>query len=178
MKIFEKVKDILYDSIDYVIMLTIVLVVVFVIGWRLDVLFAKDAFEDKDNNTVIVDNSNRPDPNIHKDEAPDNEEIENPEEPNKSTEPTTPNKEPKPTTPTEPAPPANNNAEFVKIQIPDGTLPGKIGTILENNGLVTSGKDFVAKAVEMKLETKLKSGSYSIQKGSSLEQVVKIIAKR
>lgn len=35
----EKSKDILYDSIDYLIMLGIVIVVVSIIAWRLDLLF-------------------------------------------------------------------------------------------------------------------------------------------
>lgn len=165
MKFLEKLKDILYDSIDYVIMLTIVVIVVFVIGWRLDVLFAKDAYEPKDNDTVIVDNSTRPKPNdVHNTEDDDKENPdENPDETEK---------------PEDNLPPTNVETEVVNVKIPDGSLPGKIGNILVEYGLVSSSKDFVDKAVELKLETKLRSGSFEISKGSNLEQIVKIIANR
>lgn len=171
MKFLEKLKDILYDSIDYVIMLTIVVIVVFVIGWRLDVLFAKDAYEPKDNDTVIVDNSTRPKPNdVHNTEDDDKEDPdENPDETEKPEEPPTN---------VEATPPTNVETEVVNVKIPDGSLPGKIGNILAEYGLVNNSKDFVDKAVELKLETKLRSGSFDIPKGSNLEQIVKIIAKR
>lgn len=179
MKFLEKFKDIVYDSIDYIIMLSIVIIVVFVIGWRLDVLFAKDAYDPNDNSTVIVDNSSRPEPNddVHNTDNNENPETpnKNPDEPAKSEEPTKPEE---PTNPTDQTPPANVEKEVINVRIPDGSLPGKIGSILAEYGLVNSSKDFVAKAVELKLDTKLKSGSFEIPKGSNLDQVVKIIAKR
>ncbi|MBC8588729.1 hypothetical protein [Paratissierella segnis] len=181
----EKAKDILYDSIDYVIMFVIILVVVFVIGWRLDVLFANDAYEPNTDNedTVIVDNSTRPEPNdnIHKpdDDNPDSEDnpekVDNLDNDDKGTSDDNIEKgeEPAP-----PVPPENVSNEVTNIKIPDGSLPDKIGNILVENGIINSSKDFVSKAVELKLETKLRSGSFDIPKGSNLEQVVKIIANR
>lgn len=177
MKFLEKLKDILYDSIDYIIMLAIVVIVVFVIGWRLDVLFAKDAYEPKNNDTIIVDNSTRPKPNdVHNAEDGDKENPD--EKPDESVKPEEPNKPDNSTNPGESTPPTNVEAEVVNVKIPDGSLPGKIGNILAEYGLVNSSKEFVDKAVEMKLETKLRSGSFEIPKGSDLEKIVKIIAKR
>lgn len=150
----EKAKDILYDSIDYIIMLAIIVAVVFVIGWRLDVLFADDAHEPDNEDTVIVDNSTRPEPNdnMHKPNDVDNPDTEdNPE---------------------------NVKNEVVNIKIPDGSLPDRIGNILVENGIISSSKDFVTKAIELNLETKLRSGSFDIPKDSSVEQIVKIIANR
>lgn len=179
MKFLEKLKDILYDSIDYVIMLSIIIVVVFVIGWRLDVLFAKDAFDPNDNNIVIVDNSTRPKSNDDVHNTDDNDDLENPDEnPGETENPDSNPKPVEPTKPKDPTPPANVGGEVVKVKIPDGSLPGKIGNILVENGLVSSSKDFVSKAVELKLDTKLRSGNFEIPQGSNLEQVVKIIAKR
>lgn len=169
-KVFETIKDILYDSLDYVIMFAILIVVIGVIGWRLDVLFAKDAFDVPNNDEVIVDNSGReqiPDVDIHNPTGEDN-----PEEPGdtESTGEETVNPEPPVV-----APPVEG--KLVKVNIPAGSLPGKIGSILESNQLVSSSKDFIAKAVELKLDTKLKSGDFEIANGSSIEQILKVITK-
>jgi hypothetical protein len=161
-KILEKIQDILYDSLDYVIMLVIVLVVVAVIGWRLDVLFAKDVAS---GNKVIVEGVH----NKVDDEPNDDEDTEVPEEPE---EPETPVEEP----PVDVAPvvPTGGN---IKVTIPAGSLPGKIGSILADNGVINSSRDFIAKAVELRLDTKLKSGTFEIPQGSTHEEILKIITK-
>ena len=65
----------------------------------------------------------------------------------------------------------------VEINIPAKSLPGEIGKILEQQGVVSSAKDFINKCVELKLDTKLKSGKFTINKGASLDDIVKIIAQ-
>lgn len=164
----ENVKDIIYDSIDYIIMFSIIIGVVFVIGWRLDVLFANDALDiPTKNNVEIVDKTppikdSNEDKDIVKDKVPDEEVVEEPED--------DPLKE-------EPADIPSNQGELVNITIPAGSLPSKIGSILESNGLVSSKGDFVKKAQELKLDTKLKSGKFTIANNISIEEVLKIITK-
>lgn len=176
MKGFEKLRDILYDSIDYVFMLAIVVVVALVIGWRLDVLFAKDALEVPPS-TVIVDNSDRPqDVGDEPSDLPEDPATESPDDPGEDPSQEDPQSEP--VDPPQPTPtPPSPQAQSVKVIIPEGSLPGKIGLILEENGVVSSSRDFLAKVVEMKLDTKLRSGTFTIQKGLSIEEVVKIITK-
>ncbi len=173
-KFLEKLKDILYDSLDYVIMIVIVAVVIGVIGWRLDVLFAKDAL-DVSPGTVITDNSNnsleKPD-DIIPDQAP--QENEEPVDNETLIEVETPVQEPQ-TPPTEPVPAPSG--EKINITIPSGSLPGKIASILAENGVIDSSKNFIAKAVELKLDTKLKSGTYSISKGSTYEDILAVLTK-
>ena len=176
-KIMEKIKDILYDSLDYVIMLAIVVIVVAIIGWRLDILFAKDVSETGGKNEVVVVG---PEKEIHNEEEPvenededENSEEENDDSSNEETPNNTPKKEPDETTVEVPA----SNGEPIKITIPAGSLPGKIGSILADHGLIDSSKDFIAKAVELKLDTKLKSGNYSIPSGSSYEEILNILTK-
>ncbi len=41
-KFWEKTKDFLYDSVDYLLMLLVIAIVAGIIGWRLDILFAND----------------------------------------------------------------------------------------------------------------------------------------
>ena len=176
-------RDSIYDSIDYIIMLVIIVSVVFIIGWRLDILFANDATDIPHKNTIISD----------ADDSPKNPTIEKPDESNnaKDPEPTDVNpadpedplgdteqpSNPVPETPTvEDTPPVVEVASIV-ITIPPGSLPSKIGDILESNGLIASKKDFVSKSQELKLDTKLKSGTFKIPNNSSMEQVLNIITK-
>ena len=72
---FEKLKDILYDCVDYIIMILVIIVVILIINWRLGGLFAKDAIETppKISETVSKDNStptneNKPNDNNNLDE--------------------------------------------------------------------------------------------------------------
>lgn len=53
-RILEGIKDLIYDSIDYIIMLCIIGLVVVVIGWRLDILFTDDL---TDNPVVDIENN-------------------------------------------------------------------------------------------------------------------------
>lgn len=233
MKLWEKIKDFLYDSVDYIIMLTIIIAAVAIISWRLDLLFVNngansnltkelesasnkenenpetnnntentDNIENKENtententkdnevatgtgennkestNDTVTDNNNTENTNDAKNtenEAISNEntadnngkEKTNADNNTASTETTTAeNKE-------------NTQAESneeIKLFIPHDALPKKVGQILAEKGLVSSAEDFVKKTVEMKLDTKLKSGDFKIKKGLSLEQIVKIIA--
>lgn len=191
-KIIEKLKDILYDGFDYVVMLGIVVAVVAVIGWRLDILFASDAKDipgttihtavdtpNKDNDKDVA-TGEKPDPSETAEEpaeepteeTPVEEPVETPEDPATEVPPVV---EDPPVS--EPQAPAQASGEKVKIEIPAGSLPGKIGAILQEAGIISSSRDFLAKAVELKLDTKLKAGTYYIAKGSSYEEILKILSK-
>lgn len=183
---FDWLKDFIYDSIDYFIMIAIVIGVVFIIGWRLDILFAKDTSDLPKTPPIVVDNTdidedsisdndgNNNDDVVDSDPTPDAppEDDVNLDDPSEGTDivdnqdsaapPTTPN--PTPVT--------------VTVNIPDGTLPSGIGAILESNGLIPNKNDFVIKAQSMELDRKLRSGTYEINSNSSLEEIIKIIARQ
>ncbi|WMM26905.1 hypothetical protein RBU61_09595 [Tissierella sp. MB52-C2] len=154
-KFYEVVKDILYDSIDYIIMIGIVGIVILIIGWRLDLLFAKDALDVSSHNIPIEDNTDK-DSNQNSDNDNEEKPTDNDNDKNNSEE---------------------TNGQIIKITIPSGSLPSKIGSILEDNGLVSSKADFVLKAQELKLDTKLKSGNYEIKSNSSIEEILTILTK-
>ncbi len=170
---FETIKDMLYDSIDYIIMIGIIGIVVFVIGWRLDLLFAKDALDVPPKNDVILEDNkdNEPDSPIDIEEPNDQAANDKSEDDIKDDESS------------ETPPEDSNNSvnepsdKIVKITIPAGSLPSKIGSILESNGLISSRTDFVQKAQELKLDTKLKSGDYEIKANSTLEEIIKLLSK-
>lgn len=176
MNFYDKFKDFLYDSVDYLFMIGILVVVVGVIGWRLDVLFEKDTVSAQPSDQVVVDNSSREDfldeiiPEVSQAEESEDENSTELDPPTQETSSPEQVNNPAPQTP----PPS---IETVKITIPDGSMPGKIGAILQESGLITSSRDFIAKAVELKLDTKLKSGSYTINKGLALDEIVKLMTK-
>ncbi|WP_425449759.1 hypothetical protein [Dethiothermospora halolimnae] len=70
-----------------------------------------------------------------------------------------------------------NTDEVVNISIPEGTSAFKIADILVDKGLVDNKWNFLNTATELKLDTKLKPGEFKIKKNSSLETMVKILAK-
>ncbi len=175
-KFIEGVKDFLYDSIDYIIIIGIVGAVVLVIGWRLDLLFAKDAIDMPPQVTIVQKPENKP--------SQPSGQVETPGEENPEDDPEIQDDLPEDATPIEPednnpppTDPVTVEGRLIKITIPQGSLPSKIGSILEENGLVTSKNDFVMKSQDLKLDTKLKSGTFEIKYGTSLEDIVRIIAK-
>lgn len=171
-KLFEWLKDILYDSIDYIIMIGIIGIVVFIIGWRLDLLFANDALDFPIQNEIVVDNNSNEDiePTLNDQENGQVIEENNEVEPEDKVVENVPEEVKDPIDKTE-------NNKIIKIVIPAGSLPSKIGSILESNNLVSSRNEFVQKSQELKLDTKLKSGEYNIASGSTIEEILKIITK-
>lgn len=184
-KLIEKIKDILYDTFDYVIMLGIVVAVVAIIGWRLDVLFASDAKDIPGSEIhTVVDSGNSEEDPLGNPENPDEEEnqgeevveVEEPDDSQEVEETEAPIVPPLVEEPIE-TPVGQPSGEIVKIEIPAGSYPGKIGSILVDAGVIDNSKNFIAKAVELGKETKLKSGTYNIAKGSSYEDVIAILSK-
>ena len=204
MNFWEKFKDFLYNSIDYIIMLIVIIAVVCIISWRLDILFVNNGanstltknIENNNDDKKVVENidgdqnneASNEDNGEKLPETAGNSETSDEEAPVETAGDANANEE----TPTETAGDANEEkpaeekpaeekpAETggtIEVNIPAKSLPGEIGKILEQQGLVTSSKDFVNKCVELKLDTKLKSGKFTINKGASLDDIVRTIAK-
>lgn len=208
MNFWEKFKDFLYNSIDYIIMLIVIIAVVCIISWRLDILFVNNGA----NSTLTknIENNNDDKKVVENIDGDQNTEAGNEDTgeklPETAGDANTDEEAPVDTagdanadeeTPTETAGDANeekpaekNTAEekpqeekpaetggTIEVNIPAKSLPGEIGKILEQQGVVSSATDFVNKCVELKLDTKLKSGKFTFNKGASLDDVVKIIAQ-
>lgn len=162
-KFFETLKDVLYDFMDYAMMLVIIVVVAGIIGWRLDILFAKDdpSFAQKDpaEETLISEkntDSNEED-NSDKDTDSDQDDTNQEEDSDKDKE---------------------SPASTITVHIPQGSSTESIGNILEEKDLISSTSDFNKKVKSMKLEKHLRAGDYDIDSDSSLETIVKVIANQ
>ena len=190
MNFWEKFKDFLYNSIDYIIMLIVIIAVVCIISWRLDILFVNNGanstltknIENNNDDKKVVENidgdqnneGNNEDTGDKLPETPGNSETSDEEAPIETAGDANEEK------PAEEKPQEEKPAETggtIEVNIPAKSLPGEIGKILEQQGVVSSATDFVNKCVELKLDTKLKSGKFTFNKGASLEDIVKIIAQ-
>ncbi len=63
------------------------------------------------------------------------------------------------------------------ISIPQGSYPSKIAEILLSNNLINDKDAFLTRCVELNLDTRLQSGTFDIEVGTPLDDVIKIIAK-
>lgn len=150
---FEKIKDILYDGTEYILMIAIIAVVALIINWRIGGLFATNAKNDDkplaEDKTSIVDEYNE-----FIEDSETKTQIEIAEE-------------------------TDENAEekVIDLIIPSGAYANEIGKMLVTKGLIEDSSQFVNKVIEMGVETKLKSGTFQITTGSSLEEIINILIK-
>ena len=188
MNFWEKFKDFLYNSIDYIIMLIVIIAVVCIISWRLDILFVNNGanstltknIENNNEDNKVVENIDGDQDNeaTNEDNGEKVKEGADSEAPAETAGDAKDNEEkPAEEKPAEKAEEKPAQTGSVEVNIPAKSLPGEIGKILEQQGVVSSATDFVNKCVELKLDTKLKSGKFTINKGASLDDVVKIIAQ-
>ena len=128
-----------------------------------------------ENNNVSENTNNTSESNNTQQEENINQPTENTSNNSETNNQT--NTETQPTNQT-PAPTETNTSQEITITIPQGSLPGKVGEILVNNGLVSSKEEFVNTAVQLKLDRSLKSGNFTLKKGMTIEEIVRAIAKK
>lgn len=158
---FDKVLDFLYDYVDYVIMLAIVVIVVGIIGWRLDLIFTGESLADADPTPVVVeDDSGQADDDV------DSSEDETTDEPVEGEEAQGDEEEPE-----------EEPSSDVEIEIPSGTASMGVADILVENGLIDDASEFLARAGEQEAETKLRAGTFTIPSGSSIDEIIQILIR-
>lgn len=176
---FEKVKDVLYNSMDYIAMIVIVVAIAVIIGWRLDLLFA-DNHLDASNEQNIAEENNQVEDSSSKKEKDKPQEDENQDKDDKKDKSqdksNDDNEEQDQDNAKDKDTDTDSLTKDMAIDIPDGSFPPQIGSILETEGIINDSEEFVSKAEDLQLETKLRSGSFEFPKGSTLNDIIKIIA--
>jgi len=188
---FEKLQDILYDFMDYIIMLLIVVAVVGIIGWRLDILFAKDnpSFKQKDPSTdTAINKEDLDDESDSEDEDKDSDETasdsdnkeSNDEKSSSSQDEDIDNKDSSDSKKEDKDKDSDQESKStkVKINIPKGSSSQAIADILKEEGLIDSENDFHKKVESMGVEKYLRADDYEIDSDSSLEKIIKIISNQ
>ncbi len=146
-KIINAIKDFLYNITDYGLIITVVVIMIAVLAWRFDILFNKGI--EKEAIASIPNTSQNANTNEPNNENENNENSDPSEEDNKS---------------------------VITVEIPQGSFPAAIGEILVNENLIEDENEFLNRSVALGLDTKLQSGTYEIETGMSLDDVIKIIA--
>lgn len=145
----NRLKDIFYESLDYIIILAIVIVIGVVIGWRLNVLFKNKPLAEKENTEKSVSIANKT-PDISYDE-PEDKTIPPDETPALSNEP-------------------------VKIIVVDDSTWSDAAKQLSARNLISKEEDFIQTVNELKLQDKLKCRTFYLNANESLEKYALILA--
>lgn len=182
-KLIERIKDILHDSIDIILVVVIFLAVAGTILWRLDILFATDMdmptinqpvdsgeahddgpidspIDSNDNSSPIPDESSSDQDNTDTDtDTDDNNDSDNSDGDTNDVD-------------------VDNNDPIIVV-IPYGSLAPDIGQIIQELGLIQPEEywTFLSRAQELKLDTKFQSGTFKIKEGASLDTIIKTISR-
>lgn len=149
-KVIEKIKDLFYNTTDYLIILLIVVLVSGVIVWRLDLLFDRNNKVPNDDNIVATQEVKKTDDTKQSNKVSD-DLIEKEKRKQKGT---------------------------IIVDIPEGTLPDVIANILLEHKVITDKFEFLKKSQEMGLDTSFKSGEYEFEKDESVEDVIRKVTKQ
>lgn len=163
-KIFNAIRDFLYNLTDYGLIISVVFIMSFVLIWRFDILFNRNIDKQAIANSIEIAQID-----IAKEQAQKNDLV-NPIISNENNNMTSDN-------PTSNIPTDEQNDIVATIDIPEGTFPSKIGDLLLNSNLIEDKNSFLNRSVEMGLDTKLQSGIFEIAVGTNMDDIIKIIAK-
>lgn len=159
-KIINAIRDFLYNITDYGLIITVIVVMAVILSWRFDILFNKGIEKEVIKELPEIVEANDP-----KDSNP-----EDPENPGNSENPGNTDENP------EPSENQGGTGLIATVNIPEGSLPSSIGDILVNSNLIEDKQDFLNRSVELGLDTRLRSGTFEIEVGTSLDDIIKIIA--
>jgi len=187
----EKIKDILYDLSDIVVSLIIIAVIFVSVSWKISDTLDVDLKETLTNPTVeaetdppvtvIIPEIN---PNGISDETtdptsensdPTGDTAENTPE---STADSTPANDTTPSAPSESetnTTPATSGV-LVSFEVPEGATGYSIGKKLVSEGYVDDVDTFVNRLVALKLDNKLRAGTFKLSKSDSLDVIIKVLA--
>lgn len=157
-KIISALKDFLYNITDYGLIVSVILVMAVILGWRFNILFNMGIEKEVIDDLPPIAISDEPE-NDDEDEDSDSE----------TSDPTI-------SDPTNSEDPGQTSNVIATITIPDGSFPSKIADILLNSNLISDKNQFLNRAVELGLDTRLRSGDFDIEVGTPLDDIIKKIA--
>ncbi len=185
---FEKLKDILYETSDILLALVIILLMSSVITWKVTDSLAYT--QEKGSIFAEIAQQSSVEKPEEDDDVADTQEVivisSAPEEQTQLNETVTAevsgqeqtaaqaSSAPPPTKP-EPPKPAPTVASIIRIDIPSGTSGSGIAKLLKDKGLIDNTAKFIARVEELKLSSKLKSDTFEIPSGTPLDDIIYII---
>lgn len=179
--IVDGIKDFLYYSVDYLIMIAIVIAVSLIIAWRINILFDDKILDDPiESSQEVKDPIEDTEEEKPKEDTPETEDTVEVEDPVESTEEVD-----EPIEETEDLVFNIDDENFddakrgdiINVKIPEDFTPSTIAQLLKDYKLIKSRTEFLTKTTEMNLDTEFTSGEFTIQKGSALEDIIKRLTK-
>lgn len=171
----EKLKDFLYEISDVLFGLLVLAAVIFVFVHQLQNFFSPEMITTGSMSSVESSEEMPPtdSPDLLPQKTPAEETPAMPpkNDPVKVQEGIQTEEQPGTVTVEEPT------GERIDIVIPPGATSESIAVLLHQQGLISSESQFITTLIARKLDTKLKAGTFSIPKGSSLDQVIEILTK-
>lgn len=175
----NKLRDVIYNVSDVILAIIIITLIVGIIGWKIKAI--SDYPEYAASLPSNSDGSNNPIDNPPDSEDPSDigsgEETPDTQTPDTQTPPQS-------ETPSQNDEPNNQNPstndpvtvpQVVTIKIPDGSIGSSIAKILLENNLIKSSSEFLNRATERKLDSKLRSGTFKIPSSATLDEVINIL---
>lgn len=155
-KIIDAIRDFLYNITDYGLIITVIVVMALILGWRFEILFNRGIEKEviPELPEIIEEKENDP---VTNDDPADSEEPDQTENPAEEEQ-------------------QGGSGLIATVEIPEGSFPSTIADILLNSNLIKDKNEFLNRAIAMGLDTKLRSGSFEIEVGTSLDNVIKILA--
>lgn len=165
----EKVKDFLYDISDFVFSLLIIVIIFFVVSFKLTDTMQVHFFTNlgKDATTDLADAT------VPSLDDIDNNPVNLPEE---TTDVTPPVEEETETEDTTPAEDTVVEIKDVNFEIAPGSPGFKIATNLESAGLIQNVDEFISKLDELNLGNKLRAGTFKLNTGMTVEEIIRTLA--
>lgn len=149
---FEKIKDIIFDIRDFVIVIAIISVLVFSVTWKIGETLNVDI-----DSKVVVN-------------------IESTTPPAAETTPTLPPTTASTTVTTATTTAPTTKSKTVKFQIREGEYSQDIANHLYELGLIESVDAFLVKAHEMGVDTSLRTGVYELKTDDDLETMIRLLS--
>ncbi|MCQ2552908.1 MAG: endolytic transglycosylase MltG [Clostridia bacterium] len=179
----KKIKDFIYDYNDVLVALLIVAAAGIIIFWRVNVVMdyssyvAKEPVKNIDVEFSGIDLT----PNDVDDVKDAEVEPERPDEPD-TEKPSENPVDPAPVdpTPVDPTPetPETPTIKNFSLVVPNGANWTKVGQNLQNNGIIEDYKAFVARVVVRKDDGKLKPGTFEVNSGMTIDQIIDVLINK
>ncbi len=167
---FEKIKDFLYDISDIFVSLLIIGVIFFAVSWKISDTLSVDINAPSSSSTEAVDTTEASIIVIPETSTEPNSDASTEVTTETVTEPVTE----APTQPTTQAP--VQNLVLVNFVVSEGELGYTIGKNLEAQGFVQDADDFVQRLIQMGYDSKLRAGTFKLDKKDSLDVIIKVLA--
>lgn len=161
----EKLKDFIYDYIDFVMISVVVVLIGVIIFWRLDILF--DDAKIDENNTKDIKTEEPKNEDKSKDEKePNTEEPKVEKDNDKNKEEDSKDEE------------TSGSNENIEINIEKGSSSETIAQILLDKKLINDKRKFLLRLSDLNLETKLRPGTFELNNGTDIDTIIKTLANQ